>query len=181
MRDAYPIAKNQEFQLIAATLFNSRLRRILYSYKFSQQRQYTRILTDVMIHYWQAFERQEKYIVIPIPARNKQRAHVYPIAKRFANHFGYEYKEALLLWKRETDAQHHIHSKKVRFENIHQSLVVTPESTTSVLQAHPILLLDDITTTGATLREAYRAIKTETIPMGQVTALALTHVPLAFL
>lgn len=159
------------FRAYAATIFTPALKRRLYGYKFYRRHEHLPVMTELLIHYWKevllhATEacHPEHTLVIPIPAHWGAESRVEAFAKGFARHFEYDYQPQILQWCREVQPQHSIADKRARFQNIAQSLRV---SQSSCLHGYRhLLLIDDLTTTGATLREAVRALYAELTDSG---------------
>ena len=165
----------------AATLLNGRVKKLVYGYKFYQREQDAPLLADLLIHYWAQGSllqgvHPESVAVIPIPAHEGKRPHLQPIARRFARHFGYETRPEFISWQRATSPQHRLENRHLRRLNVAGSMRATLPA--DLPQGHPqtVILLDDLTTTGATLDEAVRAMR-EALPHTGIITLALAQVP----
>lgn len=139
--------------------------------------------------------------VVSIPSRfGAPSDHVGALARQFARRMGFQYQPQALTWHPDAMPQHTLPHRAARFKNVHGRLAVHdrfqtflskpgsdagPDPTLSYLALNPtgdpptmIVVLDDLTTTGATLLEAQRTLKTVfSVPLA---GLAVTHVPLAY-
>lgn len=187
-RAPQPLLQQGDYRLYAATLFSPRIKRLLYGYKFYDKKHHADLITDILIHYWHSLSAEPTkdqtnlpLVVLPIPARAHRVSHLTPIAKRFAHRLPHGHFLPLLEWTRDTQPQHTLTQKFNRFENVRQSMQVC-EKSLKKLPPGPkrLIIIDDLTTTGATMHEAARslaAVTGETLP---VTGLAVCHIPLAF-
>lgn len=187
LRDTLPMGQRGGFELYAATLFNPRIKRLLYPYKFYNRQEYAETLSDILIDYWRRVEHPEmnarNTVVVPVPSRWKHNP-LGPIARRFASDFGFSFNENLLCWERDTLPQHKLTGKRRRWQNVEGSMGVDGMAWDKCLnpgRSGPtmVLVIDDMTTTGATLYEARQAFERFPAFEGKVVTLALSHVPLA--
>jgi predicted amidophosphoribosyltransferase len=170
----------------AATHFNPAIKKILYGYKFYNQEFLEPKLAGLLIDYWEEFinlvpkrVHPENILVVPIPSHHNETSKVEGFARRFSRHFGYDFRPGMLQWQRRIEPQHTIHEKQARFTNIAGSLQVNKRG----LRGHEaIIILDDLTTTGATLHEANQALRQSLAHPEQmeIITLAVTKVPLGF-
>jgi predicted amidophosphoribosyltransferase len=216
-----PLIKTGNATLYSATRFNPNIKRVLYSYKFYEKREYQDLLSEILNIYWQELLAQANHqilesrqvLVTCIPQRvnsSRRFEHLSPLAERFAHQFGYSFIPGLLQWTRETTPQHTLTGKRERLENIKGSIDVPsqaqeqlkrlwqPLSVRSVksdslkstveeptIIPRQIIIIDDLTTTGATLMEAFQALQRglslekQPEPVS-IIGYALCHVPLAF-
>lgn len=167
----------------AATTFNPAVKKILYGHKFYGRSEHIPALAALLRLYWQHLLPElhsgvhpENVLVAPIPPHAGEQSRVAPIAAKFARHFGYDFQPDALVWVKDVKPQHSIHDKKQRFLNIARSLEVNHK----VISAHGrVIIVDDLTTTGATLHEASRVFHGERLRSKQleVVSLAITKVP----
>lgn len=171
----------------SATTFNPAIRRLIYRHKFNNAYANSQPLASVLIHGWEGSPERialnlsspERVLVMPIPAHGKGYFSVDAFAKRFARYFGYDYRKDWVSWRRNVEPQHRIHHRQQRFLNIAQSLLFKHES--DLAQYEAILIIDDLTTTGATFQEVCRAYYE--LPgkpaSAKLICLAVTQVPLS--
>ncbi len=171
----------------AASNFNPNIKRILYGHKFHNRMEHVPQLAGLLVQYWKSIPASmgfnvvhpENVLVIPIPPHNSEASLIDMFASQFARHFGYDYRHDLLTWMREVKPQHRIHDKQQRLNNISQSLHLK----SGVVSGYEkVIVIDDITTTGATLMEASRAFRTEaanpTTGQNKVICLTVARVPM---
>ncbi len=205
LREGFPLSKTGPFTIHSAAMFNPQLKRLLYPYKFYHRSDYAPKLSDILIDYWQRANTIDSLnaseakasLVVPIPSRWKEN-HVSAFAQRFAEHFAYDFKDNLLHWERDTIPQHKITGKRRRWENVSGSMGVflkdskkdlnqeslqadgqRPRIGASISEFQTILIIDDMTTTGATFYEASQAFERASGFNGKIINLSLCHVPLA--
>lgn len=106
-----------------------------------------------------------KLLVIPIPMhKSKQQQRGYNqaelIAHSFARQIGYRYQPNALIRIRETQPQFEL-GLNDRAQNLESAFSLAPNFKTN----WPILLIDDIFTTGATLRTVIKLLENHNIPI----------------
>lgn len=188
IRQPEPILSTPNGAIYAATNLNPSIKRILYGHKFHNRVEHVPQLSALLIQYWETIPpstgfqvvHPENVLVIPIPPHTGEVSRVDRFASQFARHFGYDYRHDALTWMREVKPQHRIHDKQTRLVNISQSLYL---KSGLVSGYEKVIVLDDITTTGATLLEAGRAFGNEAAhhhypERGKVVCLAVARVPL---
>jgi predicted amidophosphoribosyltransferase len=185
IREPEPVLELPSCRIHAATTFNPTVKKMLYGHKFYNRKEHIPQLVAMLVQYWQTIPtylhwqdvHPENVLVLPIPPHGANASLIDMFASRFARHFGYDYRHDVLSWMREVRPQHHIHEKGRRYSNIAQSLRMK----TGIVSGYDkIIVVDDITTTGATLLEASRAFHDEvgSLNRGQdLVCLAVTHVP----
>jgi ComF family protein len=122
----------------------------------------------------QSQSQPSQFMVVPIPmfaAKEKLRGYnqAAVIAQQFARSTGYLYAPKLLRRDRETQAQYGVNARS-RDANLASAFTV---GQTSRLPAnHRILIVDDIYTTGATVRSALATLKQHNLPTWGVAVAA---------
>jgi predicted amidophosphoribosyltransferase len=166
----------------SAVYFNPTVKKLLYGYKFYGQESREPQLAALLIDYWERVQSQlrlhpESVLVVPIPAHHYGKSRVEGFARRFARHFGYDFRPEALAWQRRVKPQHTLTEKQARFANIANGLQARKRSLRGY---RAIIVIDDLTTTGATLHEASRALRHHLAQPHQVDilALAVAKVPL---
>ncbi len=193
LRDVYPVAADADngYTVHSATSMNPAIKKLLYPYKFYHQYEHTLTLAHVMQAYWQQVSQQLRASgvdmtnvwVVTIPAR-KDRNHMAAIGREFAYAQNLPVLDTLLSWAKTTEPQHTLHRRSDRLHNMRDAFEVDPHVWEMALNNHGmpthIVVLDDLTTTGATCQASHQAWRrwlghqTLDIP---VTHLTLCHVP----
>lgn len=167
-RPARPLIRTADFRGYAATTLMPLLKKRLYGYKFYRRRDALPLLSELLIAYWRQLPEAlpidgypgpippERVLVLTIPPHEGKKSLVAPLAGRFARYFGYDCQTKALHWVRNVQPQHAIPAYRERIQNIARSLEAKREALTGYRR---IIIVDDLTTTGATLREAVRAIR----------------------
>lgn len=101
------------------------------------------------------------------------------LASRLAAWHNWHYVPNALQWVRHTEPQHGLQNRQARLANVVNAMAF------AVPPDHPppkhLLIVDDLLTTGATMRESVRAVREGTKTLAQpvgITGLALARVPL---
>lgn len=139
------------------------IRELLHMYKYNRTRELEQILADFLIAYAHRpnMPFPKTAIVVPVPlyaARMRERGfnQSEEIGKRFAGAFGFAYRNDVLRRTAYTKSQVACADFRERRGNI--AGVFTARKTPEILHK-TILLIDDITTSGATIDEAARVLK----------------------
>lgn len=120
---------------------------------------------------------KEKPVVIPIPlhkSKFRQRGfnQARIIGERIADYYGLPLEDKLLLRKRSTSPQFEL-NKKERQKNIRNAFVINADRLSNCQEnLPPVLLIDDIWTSGTTAKEAGRTLKKAGLPKVWVLTLA---------
>lgn len=108
------------------------------------------------------FDNLRELILVPVPlSRKSKRARGYNqsemIACEIACRLGPDLQvNDALIKTRETETQHSIKNRRVRLQNLRGAYSIKD---TGIVEGKDVLLIDDITTTHATLMEARRALR----------------------
>lgn len=182
LRQPQAVADLPSFVCHAAVYFNPMVKKLLYGYKFYGRDDLEPQLAGLLVEYWEKlhlrqWNHPENVLVIPIPPHRNGESRVEGFARRFARHYGYDYRPGTLLWQRRVEPQHNIPQKQMRFANIANGFQVNRRG----LRGHQaIVVIDDLTTTGATLQEASRALRQSLAHPEQmdIITLAVAKVPM---
>lgn len=162
------------FLLAAAANYDSKiLRSLIYQLKFLYVEANAAPLSDILeIHLKKSAGDLKDFTVIPIPlSRRRQRERDFNqsalIAANVSWGLNLAYLENVLIRVKNKKAQSLQKDTAQRFENIKDCFAVTDDSQ---IKGRNILLVDDVTTSGATLYEAAAVLKKS----GAKTILAAT-------
>lgn len=98
--------------------------------------------------------------------------HTIYIAKAFSTELSVTLHTKFLIRKKDTKQQVHTHSKKERLSNIKNAFTVD-EKYLSEVRGKNIILIDDVTTTGATIQEAINVLRKHGFK--NIKAITLAH------
>ncbi len=133
--------------------YQDSLRRLLHQLKYQNQPAIAKILGQLLAQTWQQ-HRLPKCVVVPIPLHPSKRAQrgynqAELIARSFCQFTGLPCHPQILQRTKATDAQHGL-SRTQRHTNLQSAFSTVDQQHRSL----PILLVDDIYTTGATIQAA---------------------------
>lgn len=169
IRDAKPLWKKANMTLYAATQWTPWAKSLVYGYKFYGRRNNLGRLSDLLASYWGAVSTvlapSGPVWVMSVPARTADRTHAVRLAKRFAQRTENTLWYPLLSWARPTVTHHKLMSRRERMKNI-QGAFVLPSMVPDTQPPAAIVIIDDLTTTGATLQTAMAACR-EQLPFGE--------------
>jgi len=181
MREPLPLIAGASRPIYAACGFPHALKKRIYQLKFYNNASQLPLLVDVLVHYASKVPqlRDTRFTVVPIPRRSATSSnHVPSIFRAVASHFGWNFREKALVWARETPRQHDLLARHKRLANIKGAFVANPHFDADLASAKAILVVDDIMTTGGTMREAIQTLA-QSHPNVPIFGLTLSHVPFA--
>lgn len=158
--------------------YGGTLKRAIATLKYNNHPQLARPMGQWLAQDWlhsTVATSAPKFTVIPIPLHSsKLQKRGYNqaqlIAQRFCEVTGYQHQPKILERFRETEAQFGL-SQSEREQNLANAFVVG-KSTQKISSISPVLLVDDIYTTGATIRSAAQTLRNRGIPVYGVVAIA---------
>lgn len=149
-----PIEINREVlgvNVYCCGVYQENLQKLIRGLKYHKQADLAYFQAKFMYNYWQKMtDKKDFYQVIPIPlfkAREKSRKynHMHLVAEEFCKLTGYEINQELIKRIKDTKPQYRL-NKEQRMENLANAFQINPEKNIN----KPILLMDDICTTGST-------------------------------
>lgn len=174
--DFLPAGVNRTFNncnIYCAGIYSKNLQKIIRGLKYHNQRDLAFYVAKFMYQYWQRLDKQDKYIIIPVPIydkRKKQRKynHMDLVARELSSLSGYEVYYDLIKRIKNTKPQYKL-KKSERMLNLNKAFKVDKSK---YKQDMKLLLIDDICTTGSTFEEMIREFNNEGIY--DITCLATT-------
>ena len=148
----------------SATLYEGSIKKLIHKLKFNHRKKAAIPLAKVLFKYFQSIKEKKDYIIIYPPSyflKSAQRGynHMFLIAKEFSKLTNFKVNHKLIKkikYKKE----------KIKAKNKHknnQNRFKINEKELKNINNETILLIDDITTSGATLEEIIRLLKEKNI------------------
>ncbi len=169
------LRKNQVSDLLVVSVaqYRDEVRAVLLAYKEDGQREAGKVLTEALLQARRGISNYSVCTFVPIPSnpksvRRRGRDFMLDLCNQVAIQSG---DKVLSIIKVNRDVQDQSKlSEKERSQNLVGAFDCAPKNL-KLLAKFPIILVDDLLTTGATLREAQRALRQRgVIPIGAITA-----------
>ena len=124
------------------------MQKLIRGLKYHNQKELAFYQAKFMWEYWKELEMKENYTVIPVPLSEKRKKkrkynHMELVAEEFCKLSGYSFDFELIKRTKDTKPQYNL-KRKERMDNLKNAFEVL--KTTD----KPILIIDDICTTGST-------------------------------
>lgn len=156
------LKRYQTESIFAWGRYDGQLKRAIALMKYEQKPQIAEFLGTLLGKAWldsELIKQYAKIAVVPIPMHHqKQRLRGFNqaeiIARRFCRATGYRLQTKVLIRTKATAAMFDLKSIQERARNLDGAIKVS-----SQLPKHPVLLIDDIHTTGTTIREASKVLQ----------------------
>ena len=142
---------------IASNYQDAVLKKALWMLKYQGVKQLAKPLAELIRErIWKKLET-ENWLVVPVPlSKNKLRHRGYNQAEMIARELSDNVRADILFKKFHTKSQVEVKNKEERLANIIGSFEIkNPEK----IKGKKIILIDDVLTTGATMREAKKVLK----------------------
>lgn len=154
-------------------VYEKNLQKLIRGLKYHNQRELAYYQAKFMHDYWQnVLNKKEFYHVIPVPiykTREKSRKynHMKLVGEEFCKLCGYNLNEEIIIRVKDTKPQYRL-TRPQRMENLANAFKINKDK----LPKEPIMILDDICTTGSTFENIIFELKT--VGAEEVVALATT-------
>ncbi len=140
-------------------MYEKNLQKLIRGLKYHKQKELAYYLAKFMYEYFNSLQIDKNFQVIPVPLhqnRIKKRKynHMELVAEEFCKLSGFTANFELIKRIKDTKPQYKL-SRKERMQNLFQAFEVDK----SKLLDMPVLILDDICTTGSTFEEMINALK----------------------
>ena len=149
--------------LYAVAYYDGIVQKLIRAVKFHNQTELADYQAKLMYDYWKNLDISgKKYTVIPVPmffsgARKRKYNHMDLVGRKFCEYTDYEFNCKSLIRNRETMPQYKL-SVKEREENLRDAFSLI---NTDIKE--PVLIIDDISTTGTTLKEIIKVLNEKNI------------------
>ena len=149
--------------ILCAGNYSKELQKLIRGLKYHNQMDLAYYQAKFMYEYWQKFNYDGDFQVVPVPLHKKRQAkrkynHMELVATEFCYLTGYEPNFSLITRIKDTKPQYKL-TKKQRAENLHKAFSVDK----SQLKNKKVLVIDDICTTGSTFEEIITELKSNGI------------------
>lgn len=153
--------------------YRNEVRAVLLAYKEDGEREAGKVLTEALLQARRGIINHSVCTFVPIPSnpksvRRRGRDFMLDLCNQVAIQSG-DKVLSIMKVKRDVQDQSKLNERE-RSQNLVGAFDCTPKNL-KLLVKFPIILVDDLLTTGATLREAQRALRQRgVIPIGAITA-----------
>jgi ComF family protein len=146
--------------------YDGQLKRAIALMKYHQKPEICTLLGNLLGTAWldnNPTKLSNKITVVPIPLHHKKQQsrgfnQAEVMAKSFCQITGYQLNAQALIRIRDTEAMFNLESSAARVKNIQGALQVGKK-----LPKYPVLLLDDVHTTGTTVQESIKVLQQQKI------------------
>lgn len=147
--------------IYSAVTYDGIIKTLVRDLKYHNKKKLAKIQAQLMFEYWQSIDLQKDFLLLPVPVhklRKKERKynHMDLVAKEFALLSGYNFNNNFLVRIKDTQKQFNL-NKKERIENIKNAFALDLHQ--NIDKDTPLLIIDDITSTGITLEENIKILK----------------------
>ncbi len=144
-------------------LYEKNLQKLIRGLKYHKQSELAFYLAKFMYEYFEKLGIEKQFQVVPVPlhknrVKKRKYNHMELVAEEFCRLSGFTHNFELIKRIKDTKPQYKL-SRKERMKNLADAFVVDKEKDLRL----PILLIDDICTTGSTFEEMITALKKEGI------------------
>ena len=182
LRQWTPLHKGVE--LYAAAILTPLLKRWIYGHKFYAKTDYADRLAGLLqlalAHTPPGIGPTGQTGFTLLPPHYGASPHFLPIALRLSKQLNLPLADGLLCWQRDILPQHQLRHRSERMHNMAHALKADLSVLNRYGHINQWIVLDDLTTSGASLKEALRAINTvpsKTVNSLTAIGLAIAHVP----
>ncbi len=175
--DTNPVKKIDNINVYAVTFYKDVTQKLIRAVKYHNKKNLAFYQAKLMYEYWKTLDiSTENFLVIPVPmffskARKRKYNHMDLVCEEFCKLSGYECDLKSLIRNRETAPQYKL-SGKEREKNLKDAFSLTKNEL-----KQPILLMDDISTTGTTIKEILKIFKENNINNITVLVTAIPETP----
>jgi len=145
----------------ACCLYDEIIKRLIKDLKYHNKKKLVSLFAEIMFDYMKEININSNYIIIPVPIskeRLKERKynHMDLVADNLSKLTRFQVNKNLLFRIKDTQKQFKLH-KQERMKNIKDAFCVNQN--TNVPKDTPLLIIDDITSTGITFEEIIKTLK----------------------
>ena len=142
-------------------IYEKILQKLIRGLKYHNQRELAFYLAKFMYEYWEQLGINKKFQVVPVPlhknrVKKRKYNHMELVAEEFCKMSGDIPNYELIKRIKDTKPQYKL-SRKERMQNLSKAFEVDKSKSINL----PVLIMDDICTTGSTFEEMISALKKE--------------------
>ncbi len=142
-------------------MYEKELQKLIRGLKYHKQKELAYYLAKFMYEYFSKLRIKDEYQVVPVPMhknriRKRKYNHMELVAEEFCKLSGFTPNFELIKRVKDTKPQYNL-SRTERMKNLENAFVIDKEKDFGM----PILLIDDICTTGSTFEEMINALQKE--------------------
>ena len=151
----------EEVNVYSCSLYDGIIKKLILAFKYNGKKQLASVMADLMYKYWSELGiSKNEYLILPVPIhklRRKERKynHMDLTAKEFSELSGYKFNLDFLIRIKDTKKQYNL-NKREREQNIKGAFDINTDNMPD--KATPLLIIDDITSTGITLQEIIKVL-----------------------
>lgn len=135
-------------KIYACGLYNGEMQKLIRGVKYHNQQELAFYQAKFMWEYWQKFDFDKDFVVVPVPLSKERRKHrkynhMELVAEEFCKFSGYSFDFSLIKRIKNTKPQYNL-KRNERMKNLENAFEVVKYTDKS------LLIIDDICTTGST-------------------------------
>ena len=147
-------------KIYSCCIYDDIIKQLIKGLKYNGKKKLASAAARIMFEYIKELNLKEDYTIIPVPIskqRLKERKynHMDLAAKEFAEFTKYKYNSDFLVRIKDTKKQYNL-NKREREQNIKGAFDINPQNMPD--KSTPLLIIDDITSTGITLEEIIKVL-----------------------
>ncbi len=141
------------------TLYDGIIKSLVRDLKYRSQKKLAKVQAKIMFDYFKQLNLNKEFIIVPVPIHNnrlKERKynHMDIVADEFSKLTKFKADKTLLIRVKDTQKQYNL-KKSERILNLKDAFKINKNTDTD----KNLLIIDDITSTGATLKEIIRTLQ----------------------
>jgi len=162
-----------ECDVYACAIYDGIIKKMVRDLKYRNKKKLAKLQAKIMYEYFKSLDIAKDYLIIPVPIhKNRMKERGYNqmdiVGTEFAKLANLNMNKNLLVRIKDTEKQYNLHRNQ-RIENLKNAFEC--DENCSIDKKTSILIIDDITSTGATLLEVINTLKKN--GYNDITALTL--------
>ncbi len=142
--------------IYSMAIYRGSVKKLIQLLKFSHRKKAAKVLAELLFEYFKKLDLKEDFIIIYPPSfylktMSRGYNHMFLIVKEFSKLSGLKYNSNIIKKIKYTKPQYRARNRKKNIEGSFE--ILSKEILINNLQNKPFLIIDDITTSGATIEE----------------------------